>query len=557
ATLDDHLAAVLRRQGFTGMMEASLESRLGRRLDPRLADLGRLLWFDTITGLNDDNTCGGCHSPTAGFGDTQSIAIGIDNNGFVGPHRLGPRNQRRSPIVINAVFYPNLMWNSRFASLSGDPFDNRQGFSFPNPEGLSLSYLPQLLVAQAFIPPTERNEVAGFTFPGDNFAIRAEVLRRLNATPAYRRLFGEVFAEVRAGAPITFDLFGKAIAEFEFTLAFTDAPIDRFARGDRTSMSAEQKRGALLFFGEAGCVSCHAVSGTSHEMFSDFQQHVIGIPQIVPAVTNAVFDGKDSNEDFGLEQITGDKKDRYRFRTSPLRNVAVQPTFFHNGAFTDLERAVRHHLDVFSSARSFTTDELDEDLRGPLGPLEPVLKRVDPLLAEPIPLMSEQVAELVAFVRESLLDPRARPENLMKLIPDRVPSGRTVPTFEVPEAAEALAGGPSGTALRKGFGDARGRVAGESNQGLLELSAGEHHRQARQVTWQLELSRPSRVEASVFDVTGRRVRRLAADLSLGSGSHRLVWDTREDAGREAPGGVYFLSVRAGNASAARRVVVAR
>ncbi|HEY3216952.1 MAG TPA: cytochrome-c peroxidase, partial [Candidatus Eisenbacteria bacterium] len=182
ATLDDHLAAVLRRQGFTGMMEASLENRLGRRVDPRLADLGRLLWFDTITGLNDDNTCGGCHSPTAGFGDTQSIAIGIDNNGIVGPHRLGPRNQRRSPIVVNAVYYPNLMWNSRFASLSGDPFDNRQGFSFPSPEGLSLSYLPHLLVAQAFIPPTERNEVAGFTFPGDNFAIRTEVLRRLNAT---------------------------------------------------------------------------------------------------------------------------------------------------------------------------------------------------------------------------------------------------------------------------------------------------------------------------------------------------------------------------------------
>jgi cytochrome c peroxidase len=550
AALDDLLTAVLRREAFTGTLEASLESRLGRPIDPRLADLGRLLWFDTLTGLNDDNTCGGCHSPTAGFGDTQSIAIGIDNNGFVGPHRLGPRNQRRSPIVINAVFYPNLMWNSRFASLSGDPFDNRRGFSFPSPEGLSLSYLPHLLVAQAFIPPTERNEVAGFTFPGDNFAIRAEVLRRLNATPAYRRLFGERFAEVRAGAPITFDMFGRAIAEFEFTLAFTDAPIDRFARGDRSSMTAEQKRGALLFFGEAGCVGCHAVSGTSNEMFSDFQQHVIGIPQIVPAVTNAVFDGKDSNEDFGLEQITGDKKDRYRFRTSPLRNVAVQPTFFHNGAFTHLEDAVRHHLDVFTSARRFTQDPLDEDLRGPLGPLEPVLKRVDPLLAAPIPLTSEQIAELVAFVRESLLDPRARPENLMRLIPDRVPSGRPVPTFEAP-GATASAGSTSGTSVTKVPEGARGQTADEVR---LELSGGEPGRQGR-VTLQLELGRPSQVEASVFDVTGRRVRRLAADVSLGPGSHRLVWDTRDGSGRKAPGGVYFLSVRAGGASASRRVVV--
>ena len=44
-----------------------------------------MLWFDTITGLNGDNACAGCHSPTNGFGDTQSIAIGIDNNRIVGP----------------------------------------------------------------------------------------------------------------------------------------------------------------------------------------------------------------------------------------------------------------------------------------------------------------------------------------------------------------------------------------------------------------------------------------------------------------------------------------
>src|SRR5205814_9939048 len=144
----------------------------------------------TIGGLNNDNTCAGCHSPTRGFGDTQSIAIGVVNNGIVGPDRRGPRNQRRTPMAINTAFYPNLMWNSRFASLADDPFDNSAGFQFPPPESFSLSYLPHLLVAQAFIPPTERVEVAGFDFPGDNDAIRAEVLRRLNAIPAYRTLFG-------------------------------------------------------------------------------------------------------------------------------------------------------------------------------------------------------------------------------------------------------------------------------------------------------------------------------------------------------------------------------
>src|SRR5215813_11681690 len=139
--LNHHLADTLAHAGFTGTIQSSLERRLGRRLNPELANLGRLLWFDTITGLNDDNTCAGCHSPTAGFGDTQSIAIGIDNNGIVGPDRRGPRNMRRTPMAANTAFYPNLMWNSRFASLSDDPFDNRAGFEFPPPENLGLSYL--------------------------------------------------------------------------------------------------------------------------------------------------------------------------------------------------------------------------------------------------------------------------------------------------------------------------------------------------------------------------------------------------------------------------------
>ena len=272
-------------------------------------------------------------------------------------------------MAINTAFFPKLMWNSRFASLSGDPFDNSAGFQFPPPEGLSLSNQPHLLVAQAFIPPTERTEAAGFDFPGDSAAIHAEVLNRLNGSPAYRKLFGKVFPEVKAGGPITFDMFGKAIAEFEFTLTFANAPIDRFARGERNALTEDEKRGALLFFGAARCSACHSVAGQSNEMFSDFQDHVIGVPQIAPQVTNNAFDGLGANEDFGKEQITGDPNDRYKFRTSPLRNVAMQPAFMHNGAFTGLEDVIRHHLDVTASARHYSpaSQRLAADLSGPTG----------------------------------------------------------------------------------------------------------------------------------------------------------------------------------------------
>jgi cytochrome c peroxidase len=483
--LDSELARVLAASGFTGRIQQRfqerLETNLGRPISPKLAELGRLLWFDKIHSLHHDNTCGGCHSPTNGFGDTQPMAIGVQNNNLVGPNRSGPRNQRRSPLVVNTALYPAMMWNGRFNSLSGNPFDNSLGFRFPFPEDDSRfshgndvqQIVTHLLQAQAHMPPTEQIEVAGFTgtcpngIPdptlgrlfcqfddglGDtvplpdssgsrNEPIRQKALTLLNATPAYRQLFAEVFPEIDAGAPIDFFMFGKAIAEFEFTLVFANAPLDRFARGDRDAMTAAEKRGALLFFGKAKCLQCHSVAGRSavgesNEMFSDFKERVIGVPQISPffgvGQGNVIFDGPGQDEDFGLEQISGDADDRYKFRTAPLRNLAVAPGFFHNGSFIRLEDAIRHHLNVYKSAHTYNPAAagLPADLTYRPGPIEPVLKRLDPLLRHPTELTPSEFNDLVSFVRDGLLDERAKPENLCKLVPVAVPSGMSVLRFE-------------------------------------------------------------------------------------------------------------------------------
>ena len=105
-------------------------------------------------------------------------------------------------------------------------------------------------------------------------------------------------------------------------------------------------------------------------------------PRFGVGVGNVIFDGPDADEDFGLEQITGDSADRYRFRTSPLRNAVLQPAFFHNGAFTRLEDAIRHHLNVLESVSTYNAASagVDRDLRARLGPMEPVIDRLDPRL---------------------------------------------------------------------------------------------------------------------------------------------------------------------------------
>ena len=461
--IDRTLSDVLSAAGFTGNVEATLEARLGRRLNPTLAGLGRLLFFDKILGLHNDNSCAGCHSPAFGFGDSQPMAIGVDNNDIVGPSRRGPRNQRRSPLVANTIFYPALMWTPRFVALSGDPFDPSRGFKFPSPENI-ITGEPTLLAAQGSLPSTELVEMAGFTGitanPGPfgprhfqfddghgqvlpspdadgfhNFPIQAAVDARLNAIPEYLEKFGLVFnggVPLRPGG-ITITMRRRAIAEFQTALTAANAPLDRFARGDRHAMTPGQKRGALLFFGKARCVACHAVAGQSNEMFSDFQPHRIGGPQLAPVFNlgsgNVIFDGPGEDEDFGFEQTESDPSVRYTFRTAPLRNLKVAPAFFHNGAFGTLEAAIAHHLDVKASLHNYDPDanNLPSDLFP--GPFEGILAAgIDPLLQAPIRLTKKEFQDLVEFVSDGLFDRRVL--QFCRHLPASVPSGMLLQLFE-------------------------------------------------------------------------------------------------------------------------------
>jgi cytochrome c peroxidase len=172
--------------------------------------------------------------------------------------------------------------------------------------------------------------------------------------------------------------------------------------------------------------------------------HVAAVPQIAPffglGKGNVIFDGPGEDEDFGLEQATGDSADRYAFRSSPLRNAALQPAFFHNGAFTRIEDAIRHHLNVFDSNQNYNPSSagVDTDLTYRVGPAQPVLARVDPLLATPKVLSSQEFNDLVAFVRDGLLDPHAQKQNLCALRPGAVPSGFTLMQFEGCSAAKTM-----------------------------------------------------------------------------------------------------------------------
>ena len=73
---------------------------------------------------------------------------------------------------------------------------------------------------------------------------------------------------------------------------------------------------------------------------------------------------------------------------------------------------------------------VDPDAAISVAPPDLVLATLDPLLAKPIELSAREFGDLLAFVRDGLLDPRARPETFCRLVPRSVPSGRRMLFFQ-------------------------------------------------------------------------------------------------------------------------------
>jgi flagellar hook assembly protein FlgD len=61
---------------------------------------------------------------------------------------------------------------------------------------------------------------------------------------------------------------------------------------------------------------------------------------------------------------------------------------------------------------------------------------------------------------------------------------------------------------------------------------------------------------AIFDLSGRRVRRLLAG-DFAAGSRRVVWDGRNDEGVSVPAGLYLVRLDSAGTQQTRRVVLVR
>ncbi len=398
--------------------------------------LGKHLFFDKILSGNDNISCATCHHALTNTGDGLSLPIGEGARGLGvtrdtgnGANAVHERVPRNAPPVFNlgARFFATMFHDGRVSQSAVLP----SGFNSPAGIDLPLG-LDNVLAVQAMFPVTSATEMAGQS--GENAQADAsavgnlagpggvwqQLAAKLQAIPEYVELFMDAYGDIQQASDITYVHAANAIAAFEAVAWRADnSAFDRFLRGDRRAMSRSAKKGMKLFYGKVGCSECHSGVFQTDQAF-----HAIAMPQIGPGKG----DGVDGREDFGRERVSGNRIDRYKFRTPTLRNVALTGPWGHSGAFNTLADIVRHHLDPDGSLENYDQMQAVLPARADLDQLDFIVmnnsQRVENIanankLGEKH-LSDKEFSQLMDFLH-ALTDPSSI--DLRNDVPRSVPSG--------------------------------------------------------------------------------------------------------------------------------------
>lgn len=397
--------------------------------DPELVALGRALMFDRILSGNRDVSCATCHHPARNTGDALPFSIGTGGIGVGAARQLGPGRgfvARNSPALFNLgdARFATLFWDGRVEQDDGGVLHTPAGSTLP-------SGVDGPLAAQAMFPVQDRTEMRGnagetdvlgtpnelaMIADDDAPAIWAALMARVLSIPEYVSLFQAAFPGVPPAA-LGFQHAANGIAAYEAaTWRSNAAPFDRYLAGDDDAMPLAARRGGVVFYGKAGCVACH-----DGNLFTDQKFVNIGTPQVGPGR------GAEAPRDIGRAEVTGGLAGRNAFRTPSLRNTEITGPWMHDGAYTTLEGAVRHYLDVAAALQNYDASQLPIEVQGLVvndaATITDILATLDPRVALPLDLSDAEVADLVAFLK-ALTDPSVR-ERLSD-VPATVPSGLPV-----------------------------------------------------------------------------------------------------------------------------------
>jgi cytochrome c peroxidase len=264
-----------------------------------MIELGKFFFFDTRLSGDWGVSCASCHDPQKGWGDAQALSTGYPSMEYF----------RNSPSVVNAKYRKRFLWDGRL-------------------DGSDAGTLVRDMITETH------------TMNMDSRLMQ----ERLQQVPEYDALWKKWRKDDINGMRVF-----NVIGEFIRSLETSNAPFDKFAKGDSAAISAEAKAGYDLFKGKAGCVSCH-----NGPIGSDGNLYNTGVPEHPDVLknplrtitmlrhyaTSGVPNYMNLRMDVGAYAITKKPRDMGKFQTAQLRDLKYTAPYMHNGMLATLDDVV-------------------------------------------------------------------------------------------------------------------------------------------------------------------------------------------------------------------------
>ncbi|MDX1940198.1 MAG: cytochrome c peroxidase [Saprospiraceae bacterium] len=364
-------------------------------------ELGKMLFFETGLGLENKYasskegfSCASCHIPERSFtaGRFQGVADGAFGFGksgegrFKNPEYTGDEvdAQGARPLpVINTAFVTNALWAGTFGSFGVN-------------EGTESVWNQDTLVEINFkgLQGLEANNARAL------IVHRQVVNKNVTDSLGYTKMFDEAFPDIPVEKRYTREIAAFAIAAYFRTIVTNRAPFQRWLKGEKNAMTEQQKEGALVFFGKAGCANCHnspSLNTFPHRFFA------LGVNNLYQSGYEVFRTGPNDGRNLGRGGFTKRQEDMHKFKVPQLYNMKDIGFYFHGAS----KRSLREVVEYFNEGV-------------PENPEVP--KSQVSSLFYPLNLTEKEMDDLVEFLKNGLYDP-----DMIRYKPQQVLSGNCMP----------------------------------------------------------------------------------------------------------------------------------
>lgn len=371
-------------------------------MSPQKVALGKLLFFET--GLGEDAvkeagkftySCGTCHVPAKGFmpGTVQGIADGGIGFGMNGESRTRFNlyeedeldTQGARPLsLLNAGFVRNTSWLAMFGS--GGINEGTEDIWGEHVEGTEINHLG--------LAGLESQNIEGLHLH------RMVFNREIAEAYGYKEMYDEVFPEFPEEERYSLTTTSFAISAYIRSLLPDQAPFQKWVKGDMMAMTTQEKKGAILFFGKAGCVNCHKGPGLNNQ-----NVYAVGAKDLYET-GKAFATGPDEFRNLGRGGFTGRDEDLYKFKVPQIYNMKDSPFYFHGSSKNSLREVVEYFNDAIPE-----NENVDRNIS---------------TFFRPLSMTEEEINDLTVFLETGLFDPE-----LDRYMPTELPSGYCFPNNDV------------------------------------------------------------------------------------------------------------------------------